>query len=149
MRKGQESYRDGYEPVKKVSPRYLSVMRGIKEGTALRYLMELLADSPASVVVGRWERSDRMVHFIKPRGWAVGGRHAHTSAVPEVSVASAVGHLRKTFAENAIMYGVWQSNPKGNPRDGTGVEKCDLTVGLVRVREHVKISRRVRAGQIN
>ena len=147
MRKGQETYRDGYEPVREVSQEYLAAMRKVKKETALRYLMELLAASPASVVVGQWERGDRMVHFAQPRGWSVGGRHEHTNAVPEVSVSSAVLHLRITLAKTGIKYGVWQSSPKGNPGDGTAVEECDFTVGLVVVQEHVKISRRVRAGQ--
>lgn len=140
MRAGQESYRDSYEPVRKVSQQYRGAMAKLDSRTAVWQLMNLLAKYPAVAVVGKCH-CDRQVHFGKKMDWSVRGKSVRTHTVPEKCVSSAVLRLRKILGENGIMYGVWSSNPMGNKKHGTAVKVGQFTVGLVRVDKREKISR--------
>ena len=141
MRKGQETYRDGYVAVEKVSRQYRDAMAKLGHNTAVWQLMDLLSKSPYSAMIGELRRSDRNVHFGRIREWSVGGKPVRACAVPEQTVQAAIGRLRKILAASSIMYAVWASKPMGNRKDGSAKEAADFTVGLVHIDKHEKISR--------
>lgn len=144
MRAGQESYRDGFDPVRKVSREYRDMMKKFDRRMALWQLMNILAKKPAAAVIGELRRSDRKVHFDGKMLWSVVGKEVESDAVSEQAVKSAVGRLRAVLAENGIMYSAWASAPLGNKKNrtkGRAVDITDFTVGLVHIEKPVKLSR--------
>lgn len=142
MRIGQESYRDTCKAVSVLPAEHRKIMGEVKPETAAWPLAKLLVSSPASVVVGQYHRSDRRVHFKQPRPWRVRNKEMLTRAVPESAIISAVRGFASFLRSQRLPYAVWQSKPAGNRQDGSAVEVCNFTVGLVHVDgERAKLSR--------